>query len=223
MGIKERVKNNMEKIVVKGHQVDQEVISFVKEDYAKTLDDLGKGTDTIKETTLEYLEGVEEGLKAAGHKSGELVSKAAEALVEVSRDLDDRGVDTAKKIALEAGNVLNTALEKSKGSMDSVAEKTKEQMKNAYARLNEVGEAGKSRLKGVGEGIKAYAELKKGGLKDETRASLHKTADRSKVLIEGLARSTEEHSKALLSHSSKKGAEWLNKLADKIKPEDERR
>ena len=219
MSIKERVKSDVEKIVAKGHQIDQQVISFIKEDYAKTLDDVGQGMDTVSQPTWQYREGVEEGLKAAGHKSGELVSRAAEVLVEASGNLGNNGVDAAKKVALEARAVLNTALEKSKGSMDSVVEKTKEQMKNAYARLNEVGETGKSRLKRVGEGIKAYAELKKGGLKDETRASLHKTADRSKVLIEGLARSTEEHSKALLSHSSKKAAEWLNKLADKVKSE----
>ena len=63
MSIKERVKSDVEKIIAKGHQVEDELIAFVKKDYAETLDDVGKGMDTVKETTLEYLEGVEEGLK----------------------------------------------------------------------------------------------------------------------------------------------------------------
>ena len=218
MSIKERVKSDVEKIVAKGHQVDQEVISFVKEDYAKTLDDVGKGMDTVKEATLEYLEGVEEGLKAVGHESSKLVSKAAEALVEVSRDLGDKGVDAAKKIAVEARAALNTALEKSKGSIDSVDEKTKKQMKDAYARLNEVGEAGKARLKGVGEGINAYLVRKKGDLSNSARQTLNRSADRSKELVRKLAGSTEAHSNELLSHSLEKVSGWLGKLADKVKP-----
>ena len=218
MSIKERVKSDVEKIVAKGHQIDQEVICFVKEDYAKTLDDVGKGMDTAKETTLEYLEGVEEGLKAAGHESSKLVSKSAEALVEVSRDLGDKGVDAAGKIAVEARASLNTALEKAKGSIDRVEEKTKIQMKDAYARLNEVGEAGKGRLKGVGEGIKAYVAQKKNDLSDSVRQSLNRSADSSKELVRKLAGSTELQSKKLLSHSLEKVSGWLGKLADKIKP-----
>ena len=218
MSIKERVKSNVEKIVAKGHQVDQEVISFVKEDYAKTLDDVGKGMETAKETTLEYLEGVEEGLKAAGYESSKLVSKSAEALVEVSRDLGDKGVDAAGKIAVEARASLNTALEKAKASIDRVEEKTKIQMKDAHARLNEVGEAGKRRLKGVGEGIKAYVAQKKNDLSDSASQALNRSADSSKELVRKLARSTEAKSIEVLSHSLEKVSDWLGKLADKLKP-----
>ncbi len=218
MNIKERVKSDVEKIVAKGHQVEDELIVFVKKDYAKTLDDVGQGMDTVKETTLEYLESVEEGLKAAGHESGKLISKVAEALVEVSRDLGDKGVDAAKKIAVEAKAALNTALEKAKGSIDSVEEKTKKQMKDAHAGLNEVGEVEKGRLEGVGEGIKAYAVRKKGDLSDSAKQALKRSADRSKELIRKLDRSTEAHSKELLSHSLEKVSGWLGKLADKVKP-----
>jgi len=220
MSIKERVKSDVEKIVAKGHQVEDELIVFVKRDYAKTLDDVGEGMDTVKETTLEYLEGVEEGLKTTGHKSSNLVSKAAEALVEVSRNLGDRGVDAAKKISVKAKVALNTALEKSKGSIDGVEEKTKKQMKDAHDRLNEVGEAGKARLKGVGEGIKAYAVLKKNDLSDSARQALNRSADSSKELIRKLAGSTEAQSKELLRHSLEKVSGWLGRLADKVKPKD---
>ena len=218
MSIKERVKSDVEKIIAKEHQVEDELIAFVKRDYAETLDDVGKGMDTVKETTLEYLEGVEEGLKAAGHKSGKLVSKAAEAIVEVSSDLGDKGVDAAGKIAVEAKTALNTALEKAKGSIDKVEENTKNQIKNAHARLNEVGEAGKARLEGVGEGIKAYAVRKKGDLSDSARQALSGSVDRSKELVRKLAGSTEAQSKELLSHSLEKVSGWLGKLADKVKP-----
>ena len=218
MSIKERVKSDVEKIVAKGHQVEDELLVFVKRDYAKTLDDVGQGMDTVKETTLEYLEGVEEGLKAAGHESGKLAGKAAEALVEVSRDLGDKSVDAAGIIAVEAKAALNTALEKAKGSIDSVEEKTKTQMKDALADLNKAGEIGKARLEGVGEGIKAYAVRKKGGLSDSARQALNRSADRSKELLRKMARSTEAHNKELLSHSLEKVSGWLGKLADKFKP-----
>ena len=218
MSIKERVKSDVEKIVAKGHQVDQEVISFIKEDYTKTLDDVGKGMDTIKESTLAYLEGVEEGLKATGHESGKLVSKAAEVLVEVSGNLGNKGVDAAGKIAVEARAALNTALEKAKGSIDNVEGKTKEQMKDALAHLNKAGEIGKARLEGVGEGIKAYAVLKKNDLSDSARQVLNRSADSSKELVRKLNKSIKAHSKELLSHSLEKVSGWLGKLADKVKP-----
>ena len=218
MSIKERVKSDVEKIVAKGHQVDQEVISFIKEDYTKTLDNVGKGMDTIKESTLAYLEGVEEGLKAAGHESGKLVNKTAEVLVEVSGNLGNNGVDAAGKIAVEARAALNTALEKAKGSINSVEEKTKEQMKDALAHLNKAGEIGKARLEGVGEGIKAYAVLKKNDLSDSARQALNRSADSSKELIRKLAGSTKAQSKELLRHSLEKVSGWLGKLADKVKP-----
>ena len=218
MSIKERLKSDVGKIVLKGYQVDQEVISFVKKDYAKTLDDVGKGMDTVKETTLEYLEGVEEGLKVAGHESSKLVSKAAEAIVEVSRNLGDKSVDAAGKIAVEARAALNSALEKSKGAIDNVEEKTKENLKDALAHLNKAGEIGKARLEGVGEGIETYIVLKKNDLSDLARQALNRSADSSKELVRKLAGSTEAQNKELLSHSLEKVSDWLGKLADKIKP-----
>ena len=218
MSIKERLKSDVGKIVSKGYQVDQEVISFVKKDYAKTLDDVGKGMDTVKETTLEYLEGVEEGLKVAGHESSKLMSKAAEAIVEVSRNLGDKSVDAAGKIAVEARAALNSALEKSKGAIAGVEEKTKENLKDALAHLNKAGEIGKARLEGVGEGIEIYIVLKKNDLNDLAKQALNRSADSSKELVRKLAGSTEAQNKELLSHSLEKVSDWLGKLADKIKP-----
>ncbi len=218
MSLKERVKSDVEKIVAKGHQVDDKLIAFIKKDYAKTLDDVGKGIDTVKETTIEYLDGVEEGLKAVGHKSAKLINKAAEAMVDIAGKLGDKGVDAAGKVAVEARAVLNIALEKTKGSIDNVEEKTKEQMKDAFARLNKAGEIGKTKLEGVGEGIKAYAARKKGDLSDSARQTLNRSADSSKEYVHKLALSTEAHGKELSRHSLEKVSGWLEKLADKVKP-----
>ena len=63
--------------------------------------------------------------------------------MEVSRGLGDKGVDAAGKIAVEAKAALNTALERAKGSIDSIEERIKEDLKDAHAHLNEVGEAGR--------------------------------------------------------------------------------
>ena len=88
----------------------------------------------------------------------------------------------------------------------------------AHARLSKTSEAGKTRLKAVGDGIDAYVGKKKAELSDSANAALHKAADRSKDLVQKLAKSTEEHNKKLLSHSLDTVAGWLAKLADKVKP-----
>lgn len=219
MSIKERVRAEVEKIVARGHQINTEVIAFVKEDYEKTLDDVGKGMETIGDATREYLDGVEEGLKAAGHEAEKLVHKSAEALVDVSRQLGDRGMEAARRSAIKAKASLNEALDKTKGSMDNVEDRIRNRMTDAYGAFREVSDKGQERLEAVGRGIKAYADRKKTELNSDAKAALHKTTDRSRVLAQELAASTEKHSKELLSHSLKKTADWLAKLADKIKPD----
>jgi len=220
MGIKDRVKSEVQKIIARGHQVEQEVIAFVRDDYKKTLDDVGKGMNTVRETTSEYLSGVEEGLNAAGHKSEELLQKTAHALVDVARELCNKSLEAAQKNAHDAKSSLNAALEKVQGPIDNVDEKIKKRMQDAHSRLTKTSEAGKTRLKAVGDGIDAYAGKKKDELSDSANAALHKAADRSMDLVQKLAKSTEEQNKKLLSHSLDTVAGWLAKLADKVKPKD---
>ncbi len=218
MSIKERVKNEVEIIVAKGHQVEHEVIVFIRQDYAETLNDLQVDMKIERELTLEYLEGVEEGLASAGHESGRLISKVAETLMEVSRDLGNKSVAAAEKAALETRNALNAALENTQGSMDSFVQKAEARMREAYARLIEVGEAGKARLTEVGEGIKAYVDRDKTEFADSVRQSLNNSAESAREFVQQLSQSTEAKSRELIELSRDKVSDWLKEMAEKIKP-----
>ena len=218
MSIKERIKNEVESIVDKGSQVEHEVIVFIRHDYANTLNDLQVDMKIERELTLEYLEGVEEGLASAGHESGRLISRVAETLMDVSRDLGNKSVEAAEKVALETRNALNTALESTQGSMDSFVQKAEAQMQEAYARLIEAGEAGKARLTEVGEGIKAYVDRDKTDLTDSVKQSLNSSAASAREFVQQLSQSTEAKSRELIELSRDKVSDWLKELADKIKP-----
>ena len=218
MSIKERIKNEVEIIVAKGHHVEQEVIVFIRHDYANTLNDLQVDMEIERELTLEYLEGVEEGLGSIGHESGRLISQVAETLLDVSRNLGNKSVEAAEKVALEARNALNTALESAQGSMDSLVQKAEVQMQEAYARLIDAGEAGKARLTEVGEGIKAYVDRDKTDLADSVKQSLNSSAESAREFVQQLSQSTEAKSRELIELSRDKVSGWLKEIAEKIKP-----
>ncbi len=215
MRVKDRIKNEVETIVTKGHQVEQEVIIFIRDDYTETLNDLQVDIKIERELTLEYLEGVEEGLLSVGHESGKLVNRVAETLIEVSRDIGARSVEAAQKAALEA----RSALDRAQGSMEVLVQKSEEQMQAAYARFIEAEAAGKALLNGVGEGIKDYVDREKTVLTDSVGQALNNTAESVKELIFNLSQSTEAKSRELIEHSKGKVSDWLREMADKVKPQ----
>jgi len=219
MSVKDRIKNEVETIVAKGHQVEQKVIIFIRDDYTETLNDLQVDMKIERELTLEYLEGVEEGLLPVGHESGKLMNRVAETLIEVSRDLGTKSVETAQRAALEARSTLNSAMDRAQGSMEVLVQKAEEQMQAAYERFIEAEAAGKARLNGVGEGIKAYVDREKTVLTDSVGQALNDTAESVKELVLNLSQSTEEKSRELIEHSKGKVSDWLREMADKIKPQ----
>ena len=218
MSIKERIKNEVESIVDKGSQVEHEVIVFIRHDYANTLNDLQVDMKIERELTLEYLEGVEEGLVSVGHESGRLLSQVAETLLDVSRELGNKSVEAAEKVALEARYALNTALESAQGSMDNLVQKAEAQMQEAYASLIDAGEAGKARLTEVGEGIKAYVDRDKTDFADSVKQSLNSSAASAREFVQQLSQSTEAKSRELIELSRDKVSDWLKEIAEKIKP-----
>jgi len=217
MDIRESVKCEIQKIVEKGQHVNEEVIAFIKADYEKTLSDIGMGIETIQTTTEQYLEGIEAGLAAAGHKSGELMKKAAQAMLEVSKKVNDRTIEIAHQAAENAKTALSKSLEGARGSANEADESVSNTMTVAYEKFLDAGKRGKQRLEAVGQGIRAYASRKGADLSSETQKALHKTADRSKKLVKEWSRSLESYGKQLLSHSLEKTAAWLGKLSQKIK------
>ena len=218
MATKEEVKEGVQKIVSEKSDVDDEVIAFVEEEYQNTLENVEKEKDAVKRATQETLEGIEEGMKASGKKSEELVQKCAEVLLQVAEEFSERGIAEARRTAEEAKASLNAALERTHGTMEGVEGKIKEKVRETHGRMYKIGELGKARLEGAGEGIKAYASQKKTELNETCRTALQKTGEKSKERIRQLAKSTEKHSKELLSHSLEKVAEWLKEMSHKVKP-----
>ena len=214
---REYVKERVRRIASKGHAVNEEVIKFIKQDYETTLADVGKGIETTRETTREYLEGVEEGLKAVGHETRHIVSKSAEALVGINKKLGEKSIAAAQKTTRDAKTSLDHALNKSKGSVEDAKDSVRNKMIDTYGNFLNSNERGKERLKAVGDGIRDYARKKKAGLDKSTHDSLRKTADKSNDLAAKFSSSAEEYSKKFLSHRRENVAEWLAKLADKIK------
>ena len=218
MYVKERVR----RIASKGHAVNEEVIEFIKQDYDTTLVDLGKGIETMNETTREYLEGVEGGLKAAGQESRKILSRVAEILVETNKKVGEKSIDAARKKAGDAKASLDQALEKNRGSIEDVQDMVRRKMIDAYGNLLSANKRGKERLKGVGEGIRDYARQRKGDIGKSTHESLQKTADRASELATKLSGSAEKHTREFLNHPREKTAEWLTRLAEKLKRNERR-
>ena len=87
MSVKEHVTQEVKKIANEGKTVGEHVIAFVKEDFNKTLTECEKAGHSVKQATQDTLEGVQAGLKAAGYKTGHIVAEAADAIVDITRDI----------------------------------------------------------------------------------------------------------------------------------------
>ncbi|MFK5915231.1 MAG: hypothetical protein QM484_12740 [Woeseiaceae bacterium] len=216
MSIKEHVTQEVKKIAVEGKAVDDKVIAFVKSDFHQTLADCEKTGHSIKQATQDTLEGVQTGLKAAGHKTEDIVSKSADGIVDVTRDITTQSLDAVRSYADDAKALLNKAVEKSFDTMDKVEAKTKAKMEKAHDDLQERTIAEKQRLAEISEGIIEHAESKTHEMNNATRSALHKSAKRSKTYLNALVDASEKHSKALLHHSHAKVSDWLGKLNDKV-------
>ena len=216
MSVKEHVTQEVKKIADEGKDVDTRVVEFVKDDFRKTLVDCEKTGHSIKEATGETLEGVSAGLKVAGHKTGDILSQSAAAIVDVTHDITAKSLDAARNSADDAKALLDKAADKSFDGMDKMEAKTRSGMEKAHAALQEKTAAEKQKLHEVSEAIKEQAENKTHELSDATRTALHDSAEKSKAHLKMLTDASEAHSKKLLHHSHAKVAEWMGKLKDKV-------
>jgi len=187
----------------------------VKDDFRKTLADCEKTGHSVKEATKDTLEGVQDGLKAAGHKAGDVVAKSADAIADVTHEITVQSLDVARSYADDAKDLFDKAVAKSSDATDKLEAKTKEEMKKTYVSLHQKTIAEKQKLHQVSEGIKAHAENKTHELIDDTRSALHHSAEKSVAHLQALTEASETHSKKLLHHSYAKVSEWLGKLKDK--------
>jgi len=209
MSVKEHVTQQVKKIVREGNTVDENIVSFVKTDFHKTLADCDKTGRSVKQATKDTLDGVQAGLEASGHKTKDLLVKSADAIVEATHDITVQSLDAARTHADDAKALVDRAVDKSFAGMDKLDAKVKDGMEKAHTSLQEKTEAEKQKLHEVGEAIREYAGNKALSLNDGTRSALRDSAGKSKAHLRTLAQASEEHSKKLLHHSHTKVAEWL--------------
>lgn len=178
MSIKEDVEEQVRKIAVAGKAVDEKVIAFVQENFRRTLADCGRAGTSVKHAVTETLEGVEAGLKVAGHTSYNLLAAAADAMVET---VLDTGVQTVAEFRADADDVkasLEKVLEKAGVSTDEADAKNKEKLNMAHATLYKRTEAEQARLRDVGDAIKEYSSQKAHKMDETTRAALDRTTEK---------------------------------------------
>ncbi|WP_456388253.1 hypothetical protein [Profundibacter sp.] len=113
---------------------------------------------------------------------------------------------------------MDKALEHSKGRIADVEASTKEAVEKSYVDLKEKTRAELTRLEAVSEALYEYSRDKARDLGDAARPKLKLAAQKSREYLEATERSAAEHSKKLLHHGRAEVAEWLEKMAEKMKP-----
>lgn len=137
------------------------------------------------------MEGVQAGLKAAGHKTEDIVSRSAGAIVDVTRDITAQSLVAARSYADDAKALLDKAVDKSFDGMDKVEANTKAEMEKAHAALQVKTAPEKQKLHEVSEGINAHAENKTQEFSDVTRTALHDSAEQSEAHLKTLTDDSE--------------------------------
>ena len=209
MSLREDMEKAMGEVIKEVHLENVEVANFVKEHFHKILKHSKKTKTPIKKAVTEILEGMEDGFRAEGYESKELVQKAASGVLEVAMDAAEKKISAVRHTADVLKNTLNEELEKVNGAIDQVKQKTKDDMITAYGKLHEESKAEKEHLRQMGEAFKEYAEKK-------SYTILNKAAEKSKEAVYNIEQSAKEHSQKLLHHNQGKVADWLKKMANKI-------
>ena len=205
MSLREDMEKATKEVVEEGHVEDAKFVAFVKDRFRKTLENCEKTKTSVKSATIEILKGIEDGLKAAGLESKELLLKAASGMLEITKEVGEKGISAARHAADASKAVLDAELEKVHGSIDHVKQKTKDDMKIAYGKLLKNIEIEKERLNQIGEAFKDYS-------KEKSHTALGKVAEKSKKVINNIEQSAKEYGGKLLHHSQDKVANWLRKM-----------
>ena len=209
MSYKEEIKSKVEAIVAKGHDVDAKIIETVKTDFVKTLATAKKSGISLKTATYETLEGIEEGLKASGHKTEDILKKSANAMVEVTKKSSEEAIAKSKEIAQKSKDTLDSEINKTKEGIEKVNDTVKNKMQTSYTDFHAKVSSEKEHLQDISEGIKEYSVEKSHHL-------LSSSVDKTKEAIHQLDTSFKEHSTALLEHTKESASSWYQSLKNKI-------
>ncbi len=213
---KEKITQEIDKIIEEGKEIDERIINFVKADFHQTMKDLENAEQSLKQATHSTLSGIESSLFKAEYKAENLMMRVAETLANVSQEITTKSVTASRHYADEAKASFNKVVESTSEDIDKIEEKTLDEMRLAFAALHNETEAEKARLKEVSEGIKDFVENKSQEMSDKTKTALLNVSEKVKDELETITRTGEEFSQKILTHSRAEVSSWLAKLKDKV-------
>ncbi len=230
MTTKEKIKKGIVKIATESQDIKNDIITFVGDEFEKSISLKNQTAETIKEITKDTLDGVYEGLNEAKDKGQQytdrltekdveievVMKKSSEAMVNVAKKKGENALAVSKQSAEKAKEFFNDAVDRAKYSIDNIEDKAKEQMGDALKNLNETKKETKNKLDAIGDALKDYATEKKDETSEAISNALHKTADKSKEAVTDLMNLAKTYSKKLTSHSLSKVSDWLKNLSNKV-------
>ncbi|MCK4661652.1 MAG: hypothetical protein KAT68_02200 [Bacteroidales bacterium] len=230
MKTKEKIRTGVAKIAIESQDIKSDIITFVGDEFNKSIELKNQTSETIKEITKDTLDGVYEGISEVKDKEQqyadrltengveieEIMKKSAEAMVNVAKQKGEKALAESKEAAEKAKELFDDASNKVQHSIDNIENKVKEQMEVTLKDLNETKKEAKGKLEAISDALKDYANEKKNKTSDAISDALHKTADKSKNAVIDLMNLAKSHSKKLTNHSIRNVSDWLKKLSNKI-------
>ncbi len=230
MTTKEKIRAEVAKIATESQDIKNDIITFVGDEFKKSIELKNQTSETIKEITKDTLDGIYEGINEAKNKGQQYVvrltekgdeiedvmKKSAEAMVNVAKQEGENALAVSKQAAEKAKVLFNDASDKAKHSIENIEDKAKEQMEAKLKDLNETKKEAKSKLDAIGDALKDYVIEKKDETSEAISNTLHNTADKSKKAATDLVNLAKSHSKRLTSHSLSKVSDWLKNLSNKV-------
>jgi len=230
MTTKEKIKKGIIKIATESQDIKSDIITFVGDEFKKSIELKNQTSETIKEITKDTLDGVYEGISEVKKKGQQcadrlkekdvemedVLKKSAETMINVAKKEGENALATSKQVAEKTKGFFDNASNKAKHSIDNIEDKAKEQMGDALKNLNETKKEAKSKLDAISDALKNYAIEKKDKTSMDISNALHKTADKSKDAATDLMNLAKSHSKKLTSHSLSKVSDWLKNLSNKV-------
>jgi Na+/phosphate symporter len=215
---RQKFREDIHKIAKDSKEVEKDVVAFAKKEYAVMLEQAREKGTNISTATRHMLDDVEIGLKEAGHDSADILTKTAEGLVTITRDITGQSLEAVRSYADSAKSLMNRALEKSEGKIDKIDEGTKTKMEEAHSKLHEQTLHVLGQMETVGKAIIDYSAEKASELGETAGPKLKQTAEKGREYAVEAEQQAAAYSKKLLHHSQDSAAKWLRKLADLVTP-----
>jgi len=217
---RQKFREDINRMARASKDVEKDVVDHVKKEYVLVLEQAKEKTTDIGVVTRHMLDDVEAGLSEAGHESAEILAKAADGIVDVTRDITQQSLEAVRSYADSAKAVLNKALDKSGGVIEEIEDATKQEMKDAHSKLYQQTRHMLEQTEVVGKAVYEYSAEKAGDLGEAAAPRLKEAAEKSRTYAKEAEEQAAAYSKQLLHHSQETASKWLRKLADMVKPDE---